>query len=379
MIPKKTYLLSALLLMAASASAQFITDERIISFEDNCSINGVSAYNGNVSLSESHFKDGTSSMKWDFSGKGDYISLKKDLKFEYKDPTGKDLYLSTFVCWVYNETPMPDEIKFEFLKDGKYCCSFPMKINFKGWRAAWVCYERDMQGEPQEGMNEIRIIAPEKAGSLYFDHIMTASKTDHRHQTADIQLPFVNKGNENHWLVVYKHSLIKPDMPLAPVTQREIAEIREIENRFKSIIYTPSKLTDKQFSNLKDKYNYYGIKYDIAGNVTGLPVFFGRAAEAYERIIPEWSKGMMTTLGIEIREFFDLMKNIAYAYHNAEDADHKAELEKMFISMYDHAYDQGISDGSCLRNCTPYGYSFTGSSLAYFMMKDKSEAHGKLD
>ena len=45
------------------------------------------------------------------------LELKKDLKFEKKDPTGKDLYLSAFIVWIYNEEPQKATIEFEFLKD----------------------------------------------------------------------------------------------------------------------------------------------------------------------------------------------------------------------------------------------------------------------
>ena len=65
------------------------------------------------------------------------------------------------------EQAQDKKIEFEFLKDGKKCTSFPFGINFTGWRAAWVCYERDMVGTPEEGMNEIRIIAPDTKGKLY--------------------------------------------------------------------------------------------------------------------------------------------------------------------------------------------------------------------
>lgn len=70
---------------------------------------------------------------------------------------------------------------------------FPFGINFTGWRAAWVCYERDMEGVPEEGMNEMRVIAPDVKGKLYLDHIILASKVDARQQAADVQVPLSTK------------------------------------------------------------------------------------------------------------------------------------------------------------------------------------------
>ena len=75
------------------------------------------------------------------------------------------------------------------------------------------------KGAPEEGMDEIRVVAPDVKGKLFFDHLITASKVDARQQTADLQVPFVNKGTTNHWLVIYEHSLVKPDIPLADGTE----------------------------------------------------------------------------------------------------------------------------------------------------------------
>ena len=59
-------------------------------------------------------------MEWTFEPNG-RLELRKDLKFEKKDPTGKDLYLSAFIVWIYNEQPQDAAIEFEFLKDGRKC------------------------------------------------------------------------------------------------------------------------------------------------------------------------------------------------------------------------------------------------------------------
>lgn len=274
------------------------------------------------------------------------LSIKKDLKFEKKDPTGKDTYLSAFIVWVYNEQAQDKKIEFEFLKDGKKCTSFPFGINFTGWRAAWVCYERDMEGTPEEGMNEIRIIAPDSEGKLYLDHIIPASKVDARQQTADVQVPFVNKGTTNHWLVIYEHSLWKPDIALTPVSDVQKQEMRVIEKRFRDMLYTPGKLSDKEMAAIRKQYDFYKITYRN-GKVSGLPIFMVRQSEAYERMIPDWDKDMFTKLGMEMDEYFKLMKRIAVAYNNATDVAIQNELKQKFLAMYDHITDQGVAYGSC--------------------------------
>ena len=225
------------MLLPGSVHAQIVKNERLLSFEEKQVPAFVTTAAGSqLGISDEHYRDGDHSLSWTFEP-GAALSIKKDLKFEKKDPTGKDTYLSAFIVWVYNEQAQDKQIRFEFLKDGKVCTSFPFGINFTGWRGAWVCYERDMQGTPEEGMDEIRIVAPDVKGKLFFDHLITASKVDARQQTADLQVPFVNKGTTNHWLVIYEHSLWKPDIPLTDVAGAQEQDIRSMEKRIRNMLW----------------------------------------------------------------------------------------------------------------------------------------------
>lgn len=357
-------------------NAQFVTHERLLSFEEKEVPSCIETTKGETALSGTHFKDGSHSLQWSFQPEGT-LSFKKDLMFEPKDPTGKDLYLSACIVWIYNENPIDDVVRFEFLKDGKVCTSFPFGINFKGWRAAWVCYERDMGGTPEVGMNELRITAPQTQGKLYIDHLITASKVDARQQTPDFQVPFVNLGTKNHWLVIYEHSKLQPTIPLTAISDSQLADMQRIEKRFRDQLYTPAKLTDKRMDNLRKKFDYYQISYQD-GQITGRPIFLVRAAEAYERMIDGWNKDMLTKLGYEMRPYFDLMKQVAFAYHDAKQPEVRQELRDMFMAMYDHITDQGVVYGSCWGNIHHYGYSVRSLYPAYFMMKDVLREEGKL-
>ena len=362
---------------SAFLSAQVVTDERLFSFEQPDIPSCITGVQSQLSISDVHYKDGTHSMEWVFEP-GGVLELKKDLKFEKKDPTGKDLYLSAFIVWVYNEEPQDAKIEFQFLKDGKKCTSFPFGINFKGWRAAWVCYERDMQGTPEEGMNELRIVAPQSKGRLFIDHLITGTKVDARQQTADLQVPFVNAATKNHWLVVYKHSLLQPDIELTPVSDQQKKEMKLLEKRFRDMNYTKGKVTEKELNTIRKKYDFYQITYKN-GHVSGVPIYMVRASEAYERIIPNWDKDMLTKLGVEMKAYFDLMKRIAVAYNNSTDQPEvQKELRQKFMAMYDHITDQGVTYGSCWGNIHHYGYSVRGLYLAYFLMKDVLREEGRL-
>ena len=365
-------------LCSVSGQAQIVKNERLLSFEEmQVPALATTTTGSQLSISEEHYRDGEHSLSWTYQPHA-VLSVKKDLKFEKKDSTGRDTYLSAFIVWVYNEQAQDKTIRFEFLKDGKLCTSFPFGINFTGWRGAWVCYERDMQGTPEEGMNEVRIVAPDVKGKLFFDHLLTAAKVDARQQTADVQVPFVNKGTTNHWLVIYEHSLWKPDIPLTPVTDAQRLDIRKMERRFREMLYTPSVLSDKEMNTLRRKYDFYQIAYKD-GKVTGRPIWFVRQSEAYERLLPDWNKDMFVRLGVEMSDYFNLMKRISTAYLDTEDATLKEELKQKFLAMYDNATDQGIAYGSCWGNCHHYGYSMRGLFVSYFLMKEVLRDAGRLE
>ncbi len=374
---RSTILFCLFILTAYPLAAQIVRHERLLSFEDASSLSDISTKKSEISLSETHYKDGSHSLSWQFQP-GGILSLNRDLKFEPRKKGDRDLYLSTFVVWIYNEQPINDSLRFEFFKDGRKCTWFPMWLGFKGWRTAWVCFERDMQGTPEAGMNELRIAAPETAGRLWIDHLITAVKTDPRHQTADLQVPFVNAANNNHWLVVLKRFRMQPDLPLEKtVTPRQRQQIAEIERRFRDLILNPGKPSEKTINTLRTAYEKYGITYDEQGHISGLPIFFNRAQEAYERLIPDW-KRIMERNGMEVKAYFDLMNRIAVAYNNALKEEHRNELQEMFLAMYDHITDQGVAHGSCWGNFTHFGYSFRGFYTSYFLMKEVLRRTGRL-
>lgn len=142
-----------------------------------------------------------------------------------------------------------------------------------------------------------------------------------------------------------------------------------MEKRYRDMIYTPGKLSQKQIDNIRRKYEAYHIVYKN-GKVSGLPIFMVRQSEAYERMIPHWDKDMFTKLGMEMKAYFDLMKAIAVAYHNAQDAEVKQEMRQKFMAMYAHITDQGVAYGSCWGNIHHYGYSVRNLYISYFLMKD---------
>ena len=121
----------------ASTQAQVLEHERLLSFEESQIPSFITTKGARIKLSEERFKDGKQSLMWEFKPNAT-LDIKKELNFEPKDASGVDTYLSTFTLWVYNTTPIDDSIEFQFLKDGKKCSSFPMNMNYTGWRAIYA-------------------------------------------------------------------------------------------------------------------------------------------------------------------------------------------------------------------------------------------------
>ena len=366
-----------ILCLSIGAYPQYTKSERLLSFEGKDVLSSVQSLHSETSISDAHYKDGESSLKWSFKPHA-IIKINKNLSFEKKDSTGKDLYQSLFVIWVYNEKAMKDSITFQFCKDEKVCCYFPMNINFHGWRAAWIIYERDMKGNPEIGMNGIRIIGPNQKGVLYFDQLITSIKADQRQQSPDLQVPFVNAKTNNHWLMIYKNSQRRLNLSTFQITEQQINEMKLIEKRFIQDIYSPSILTNKRIEKLCNQFNSYHIIYN-KGVIKGKSLFFTRNSECYERMIPSWNKDMYIQAGSDLRKCFDLMKNIAVAYLDADKTTKwKSEFKRMFLTLYEHITDQGVAYGSCLGTIHHYGYSFRNYYVSCFLMKDVLQEKGYL-
>lgn len=353
-----------------------IKHERLLSFENEIP-NSIRSINSDINLSKNHYKDGSQSLKWTYKHGAELI-LQRDMFFEEK--TQGDNFLSTFSAWVYNNKASDKSIEFIFYKDGNKKCSFSYSIDFTGWRAIYVSYERDMEGKAVEGMNELRIISPEEEdGELFFDMILTGSKVDPRHHTPDRQQPFVNKGVTNHWQTMLYRAEVKPDADLyyPNVIEEDKQATAIMEKRLKELIASPTKVTDKKIDNLENKFTKYKISRKNGG-INGLSLFYTYYSEAFQRLIPHWTRKLYANMGQEYKEYFDLMQQIANNYIFSESTAQKERLEKMFLDMYDHAKDQGIAYGSGMGNFSHYGYSLRGFFTSYFLMKDVLQRNKRL-
>ncbi|WP_321317514.1 chondroitinase family polysaccharide lyase [Labilibaculum sp.] len=361
--------LIVLILCFQRISAQDLFIPQILSFEEtSVSQNWSCDSNSEIGISRQHYKHGKQSMRWDWN-KNSALVFKGDINFKAFDPNSENKSIPTFCFWVYNETPKNENIKIQFGKDGNTNCWFEFGLNFKGWRAAWVAFERDMQGTPAEGMNRMSISAPENAsGSLFFDHIMLCTPADSRWNTPDYQVPFVNAQTENHWLILYKSSLNKPIEKLESLTEQQTEGIQTINRRYSKEVIKKQNVNEKRIAELKKAYDEYQIVRSD-DQISGKVMWFCRFSEIYEPYTKEW-KNYFVKYEKDLANYTNVMYNIACAYQQTENTEYKNELEELFFNMSDHLIDQGWAEGSANGTLHHLGYSMRTYYSAYFLMRE---------
>jgi len=364
----KKGMLITCILISTKLSAQDLINPAIISFEDSIAQQWSTPSPSTIAVSSAHYKHGKQSLQWNY-GKNSELVINENINFKPFDPNAKDKSIPTFCVWVYNDTPKDEKIKFQFLTDNQVNCEFEFGINFKGWRAAWVAFERDMKGTPEVSMNKMKILAPAtNSGTLFFDHIMLCTPADSRWNTPDYQVPFVNAKTKNHWLILYKSSLNKPSEKLEALTQKQIKGIQTINKRYSKEVIKKLKVDENLLAKLKKAYNQYEIKREDE-QISGKVMWFCRFSEIYKPYTNKF-KNYFDKKGKGLAAYTKLMYEIASAYNQADNAHYKIELEELFFNMSDHLIDQGWAEGSASGTLHHLGYSMRTYYAAYFLMRE---------
>ena len=351
----------------------------ILSFEKDTEY--VACGNGSsISISQEHAKLGTHSLKWDWTASNAQISLPGDIAYLPENPNPKETSVSSFVFWVYSPEAIDGSLRFSFRKNGKECCHFTYKLGFNGWRGSWVAFDRDMQGKPEVGMDEIVIVAPKgvKKGQLFFDGIIPASFQDIRHHTPDWQAPFVNEKTTSHWLILNNSWKLKLDIrPKSTLSKQEKEDMKVIQDRFLELMADKGKKLS--FDQIKAKYDSFGIMTNPDGTINGKPIYFVRYAETFLNLgIPDAKKTFKKN-GQLLSDYNDFLLVVANAASSEKDSSKKEELTQMYISLIRHLLDQGFAAGSGQGTLHHLGYSLKNYYTSPLIMKDALKKAGLAD
>ena len=346
----------------------------ILSFEQSV-LPFTASRGGTIRVSGDHYKHGCHSLLWSWSRDGAYLSVRQPIAYEHHKTVNTDNSVYTFVFWMYLEEPLTDSVRFEFRKQGKVCCWFNYGTHFTGWRGAWLAFRRDMQGKPEEGMDELRIYAPKGSlkGQLYLDHVILSSLQDVRHHTADFQAPYINPRSESHWLVLLRSWQQDFELPLPDaVSKAQQRDISRIHRRMEKEL-TAGRLKDTiHIDSLRARYSIYHLDTDRPG----LPVFFERYGETYTHY--DNTTTYTQKIGdMGLSRTNQLLYDLALAYRRQIGTD-SIEIAHMFLSLTRHMLDQGFQAGSAMGTLHHLGYSMRYFYPAMYLMRDVLRDAGML-
>ncbi|MDE5636406.1 MAG: sugar lyase, partial [Alistipes sp.] len=140
------------LLTLGTAQAQHthdVADERILSFEEGTAPAKADRHSA-IAVSDAHFKHFAHSLRWTWRKDGAQLTRPGAGGYMSENPDPTQTSISTFVFWLYAPQPLQGKLRFEFRKQGRTCCHFDYGLDFKGWHGAWVAFDRDMEGTPEE-------------------------------------------------------------------------------------------------------------------------------------------------------------------------------------------------------------------------------------
>lgn len=368
-----TIILAASVLLSGRSEAQVVDyglANGVLSFEDGTDSAQCSKGSA-LSVSQEHSKLGISSLKWDWRKNDQYISIKGEIPYLPENPDPKETSIASFVFWMYSPVSLDGTVRFSFLKDGRECCWFDYYLGFQGWRGSWVGFDRDMQGNPEIGMDEVRIYAPEniKRGTLYFDGLITSSFQDVRYHTPDFHAPYVNEKTDIHWLVLNNSWKLALDVPQKSLlTEDELQDMKTVKDRFVQLI--TEKVKEYSFDEAVEMYDSYQLSFNPDGTINGKPIYFIRYGETYlNQGIPD-AKQAFTKAGQLLKDLNDKMLRLAVTIMNCKDAEQKEELSRMYVNLTRHLLDQGFAAGSGQGTLHHLGYSMRNFYTGPVIMQD---------
>lgn len=358
------------LLCSISLYAEFKHPD-IISFEEGVEPAVATRGANKLTTSTAHFKHGEQSLQWSWKANASAISIHEDIPY-VKRSLSDDNKLYTFLFWIYLEEPLRDSLRFEFFKEGQLCCWCCYGLDFTGWRSAWMAFDRDMQGTPQEGMDELRIAAPASAkkGTIFFDHIILASLQDGRHHTPDKQAPYINSGSKDVYVSMYDNWTKDFEYP-APktVSAQNRMDVMAISKRIEDA-YVGNKRVP--MPKLREQFRAFNLT-----KTTGKPVFSAQLDEVYDCFKRSSSSRPQTDNSLQTVS--DFLFTLAQSYYNVDTEDEQKEIAEMFIPLVRYLLDQGYQAGSANGTLCNIGASLHNYFPALFLMREPLRKAGLLD
>lgn len=348
----------------------------------------VAATKGKLSLSSNVQKDGKQSLQWQFSPKAT-LTFTAPVKL-----TLNQAFPQSFMSWLYQDKALPGQFLTVNVKEkGKVVRSFKVELNFTGWYGLNVPY-RDMPGQPLEQevtYDQVEIVAPAVASTLYLDQVFMAAYVDNRWSVPDINVPFVNPKSQvainKNWNALYTNAKlidqhlgeVHNKVPLVDTvgSSAPIYEKVDLYNRVDPNL----KVKPEEVQKFLEEYAQIGLKEEgnfIKGPTLTYPQYLEHIRNAMN-FKPETRDDLMANT-YDLRKLGQLQEKVARVLrsNNLEPEQRKA-LEDNFILATKYVFNQGFTYGNSYQVIHHVGYNNRELFTSFFIARHLLDKHGLLN
>lgn len=335
---------------------------QLVGFEESVPQTFKVAGKGELKISSLFYKEGKSSLEWDFQP-GSTL----DVQVSPLSLNAKKEQQFGITLWIYNEKPQQDSVRFEFLNEaGEVSYWFSYHLQAAGWRACWISFAYMNGNKKDKNIVGYRLVAPQREGRIFLDRLTFPEKKMNLRTTPDQQLP-TNNGLSNrdlwHWCLVWKWEKQSYDIPLlSKLTSRQKKDLKTIEQRLTDFLDV-KKAPQGQVNAAYKTFEKAAITPSAAGTgFTGMPVV---APDEQDK-----KKGEMSWNDIET-----MLAGFAYdACYNQNETS-----KKNYFTVFDYAIDQGFAFGSGMGTNHHYGYQIRKIYTTAWLMRNEIYKHPHRD
>ena len=335
---------------------------QLVGFEESVPQTFKVAGKGELKTSSLFYKEGKSSLEWDFQP-GSTL----DVQVSPLSLNAKKEQQFGITLWIYNEKPQQDSVRFEFLNEaGEVSYWFSYHLQAAGWRACWISFAYMNGNKKDKNIVGYRLVAPQREGRIFLDRLTFPEKKMNLRTTPDQQLP-TNNGLSNrdlwHWCLVWKWEKQSYNIPLlSKLTSRQKKDLKTIEQRLTDFLDV-KKAPQGQVNAAYKTFEKAAITPSAAGTgFTGMPVV---APDEQDK-----KKGEMSWNDIET-----MLAGFAYdACYNQNETS-----KKNYFTVFDYAIDQGFAFGSGMGTNHHYGYQIRKIYTTAWLMRNEIYKHPHRD
>ena len=338
------------------------------SFEDGVPDSFTATRAESLSLSTWHYKQGSNSLRWDWSG-GEELVIHHGIGDIAR--VGGFRTRACFSVWLYVEEPVSDALVFEFREGEKVTGFFRFPLAITGWRQARPYYHDFPHGQPTAEVDNIRIAAPSGVaeGTVFLDFI--------KYNTLTLGSNSVVPEEEALWRppVPDEGRFPRPDR----VSEAEVAGIRTLLGPDEGPGIEQARVDDlcervEALGIVRDEHGVRGPGIDA--HYQYHPSDEEREAKGFEdggywsdEHGPNWF-GMQ-----DPRSMTSLARRVAGGYRASNDVAQRRRLADAFLLISDHLHDQVFQAGSGFK----WNWWVGGAwAEAVFLMRDMLAEAGRL-